>query len=50
MLFEYSPAIDNADITAELKAVRDELKITKENADSAAKRYQPESSLTTSKK
>ena len=30
-------------LTAELKAVRDELKITKENADSAAKRYQPDS-------
>jgi hypothetical protein len=30
-------------LTAELKAVRDELKITKENADSAAKLYQPDS-------
>jgi len=30
-------------LTAELKAVRDELKVTKENADSAAKRYQPDS-------
>ena len=30
-------------LTAELKAVRDELKIRKENADSAAKRYQPDS-------
>lgn len=30
-------------LTSELKAVRDELKITKENADSAAKRYKPDS-------
>ena len=30
-------------LTAELTAVRGEVKITKENADSAAKRYQPDS-------
>ena len=30
-------------LIAEVKAVRDELKITKENADSAAKRYKPDS-------